>query len=167
MQVPSGLEIFIDTNFFLYSISEHPKYGAYCERFLERVKSGDLKGKISVIVLNELLHKLIIGEIAEKKNINTFKAVSYIKKNREVLEDLKAYEILEEVEGDYNLTIVDIKKANFSLARKLMEKHHLLSNDALHLAVMKQEGIINLATSDADFDGIKSIKVWKPQENSE
>ena len=116
MQVPSGLEIFIDTNFFIYSITVHPHYGAWCEKFLERVKSGDIKGRISVIVLNELMHKLIVGEIAEKKNIKPFSAVSYIKKNPDVLENLKAYEIVEEVASDYNVTIIDIKKIFFWLA---------------------------------------------------
>lgn len=163
MRVPSGLEIFIDTNIFLYSITEHPEYGIWCEELLERVKSGDIEGKISIIVLNELLHKLIIGEIAEKKGIKPFEAIRYIKENPKVLEDLEAYEIVEEVESSYNLAIIDITKANFSLARKLMKEQRLLSNDALHLAVMKQEGIVNIATRDVDFSSIKSIKVWKPQ----
>ena len=122
MHVPSGLEIFIDTNIFLYSITEHPKYGIWCEELLEMVKSGDIKGKISIIVLNEFLHKLVIGEVAERKSIKPFEATRLIKENPKVLEDLEAYEIVEEVESSYNLTTIDITKANFSLARKLMKE---------------------------------------------
>jgi len=165
MYVTSGLEIFIDTNIFLYSITGHPKYGIWCEEFLERVKSGDIKGKISIIVLNEFLHKLVIGEIAERKSIKPIEAIRYIKKNPKVLGTLHAYEFVEEVENNYNLTVINITKANFSLAHKLMKEKHLLSNDALHLAVMRQEGIINIATKDVDFDSIEGIRVWKPQEN--
>ena len=91
MGVSSGVEIFVDTNIFLYSITEHSRYGAWCEELLERVKVRDVEGKISVIVLNELIHKLVIGEVAQKEGIRPSQAVRYIKDNPEVLEDLKAY----------------------------------------------------------------------------
>lgn len=164
MEVPWGLEVFIDTNIFLYSITGHPRYGPWCEELLDKVRATDIKGKISVIVLNELIHKLVIGEVAQKEGIRPSQAVRYVKKNPEVLEGLKAYEVVAEVESDYNLMIADLTKEHFSLARKLMGEQHLLSNDALHLAVMKEQGITNIATSDPDFDRIAGLKVWKPQE---
>ena len=113
MEVPLGLEIFLDTNIFLYSISGHPKYGDWCEELLDRVKAGDIKGGISVIVINELIHKLVIGEVAQKEGIRPSQAVQYIKKNPEVLEDLKAYEAVAEAESDYNLMIIDITNIMF------------------------------------------------------
>lgn len=82
MEIPSGLEFYIDTNYFLYYITEHPKYINWCENFFDRINAGELKGVISIVVLNELLHKLIIGEIAETKNINTFSVIKYIKKTQ-------------------------------------------------------------------------------------
>lgn len=57
------------------------------------------------------------------------------------------------------LKIIDIKKGNFSYARYIMKKYHLLSNDALHVAIMHQEGIQNIATNDSDFEKIKDIRV--------
>lgn len=59
-------EIFIDTNVFLYDITDHPDFGLSTKNFFKNIELGIFQGKTSIIVLNELLHKLVIGEIAEK-----------------------------------------------------------------------------------------------------
>lgn len=165
--LPSDAKVFIDTNVLLYAISDHPRYGTACNEFLDRVKAGEIKGKTSVIVLNELLHKLIIGEIAEKEDVKPTQVVRRIKKNKEILQDLKVYETIKDVEDNYNLEIASIRREDFVQARKSMKRHLLLSNDALHLAVMGREKIVNVATNDPDFESIKGIKAWKPHEFSE
>ncbi|MCK4736385.1 MAG: PIN domain-containing protein [Methanophagales archaeon] len=40
--------------------------------------------------------------------------------------------------------------------------YRLMSNDAIHVATMKQHGITNIATNDPDFERVEWIKVWKP-----
>lgn len=35
-------------------------------------------------------------------------------------------------------------------------------DDALHLAVMQREGITSLVTTDADFDRVTGLRVFKP-----
>lgn len=55
-QVPSGSRLFLDTNILLYAISEHPRFGPWCDALLDRIRRGDVTGYISVIVLNELIH---------------------------------------------------------------------------------------------------------------
>jgi len=162
MQIPSDLELFVDTNIFLYSITIHSKYGKLCGKFFDRIKAGELKGKISVLILNELIHKLIIGEVSEERGIKPFQAIQYIKKNPRVLSSLKVFEVIEDVESNYNLTIVDVKREHFALAQKMMQEYHLLSNDALYLAVMKKENITDIATYDSDFEKVKGIRIWKP-----
>ena len=71
--------------------------------------------------------------------------------------------MVEEVESNYNLTIVGVTREDFSKARMLMVKYLLLSNDALHLAIMVKEGISDIATYDSDFDKVENIKVWRPE----
>jgi len=160
--LPADSEVFIDTNIFLYAISDHPRYGAACNELLERVKTEEIKGRISVIVLNELLHKLMLGEVAEKENIKLSQVIRSIRNNREILKDLKAYGIVEDIETNYNLSITGVNQDDFDEARKLMKKEFLLSNDALHLAVMKREEIVNLATRDSDFAAVEDIEIWEP-----
>lgn len=164
-KLPADSEVFIDTNVFLYAISDHPRYGVACDGFLDRVKTEEIKGRISVIVLNELLHKLILGEIAEKENIKLSQVIRVIRKNREMLKDLKAYDIVEDIETNYNLSVTGLNQDDFDEARKLMKKEFLLSNDALHLAVMRREEIVNLATRDSDFATVEGIEIWEPEES--
>jgi len=67
--IPPDSQVFIDTNILLYSISEHNRFAEWCDELLDRIIKKELKGFISIIVLNELIHKLIIGEISQKKGI--------------------------------------------------------------------------------------------------
>lgn len=66
------------------------------------------------------------------------------------------------MERNYGLRVLGIDVGTFALARTLMCEHRLLSNDALHLAVMQLEGISDLVTNDKDFDRVVGIRVWKP-----
>lgn len=118
----------------------------------------------SLIVLNELIHKLIIGEVAQKTRLKPSQVIQYLKRHRKVLEDLEAYEILAEVETAYGLVILEATPETFLTARQLMQAYRLLSNDALHLAVMQKAGLRDLATNDADFDSIEALRLWKPRE---
>ena len=66
------------------------------------------------------------------------------------------------MEENYNLKILGVRRGDFIRARALMQEYGLLSNDALHVAVMRREKIYCLATKDMDFDGITGLQVWKP-----
>jgi len=87
-----------------------------------------------------------------------------LKHHREELEKLDAYEISDEVENGYGLIILELTTDTFPTARRLMQLHRLMSNDALHLAVMQKNNLQNLVTNDTDFDGIEGIHTWKPRE---
>lgn len=77
-KVENNSIIFIDANIFLYNISLHPLHGDICKDFLKRIEKGELSGKTNVIVLNELLHKLILGEVSLKYNITLSQSAGYI-----------------------------------------------------------------------------------------
>ena len=160
--VPTGGRVFVDANVLLYAVTEHPVYGEWANTLLDRISRGEVEGVVSVIVLNELLHQLVIGEVSHKQGIRPFQAVRYIKEHPDVLSDLVAYEVVEDVEKNYGLRVVEIGVEAFALARTLMREHRLLSNDALHLAVMQIEAMTDLVTNDRDFDRVAGIKVWKP-----
>lgn len=68
-EIPQAIYVFVDTNILIYSVSSHPIYGQWCDELFDRISKGELRGSISVIILNELLHKLMIGEIAQKYSL--------------------------------------------------------------------------------------------------
>jgi len=43
-----------------------------------------------------------------------------------------------------------------------IDKYHLLPRNATHLSIIFSLNIPNIVTTDADFDKVKEIKVWKP-----
>ena len=146
-------------------MADHLRFGRWCNTLLDRVHRGDVTGYISGIVLNELIHKLVIGEVAEKTGLKPGQVIQHLKRNPEALEKLEAYTIVDEIETAYNLIILDVTIDIFRTARRLMKVHHLMSNDALHLAVMQKSNLQNLVSNDSDFHGIDGIHVWKPREN--
>jgi len=162
-EIESGSAVFIDSNIFLYVTLAHPKYRYSCKRFLERVDEGDLHGLTSVLVCNEVVHRLMIAEVVEKLNIEPKSAVDYIKKNYTVIGELKkAWNALEAINQIENLKIVEIDRQTLMEAVNFSKKYGLLSNDAFHVAVMKKHGVKNIATNDRDFERVDGIKVWKP-----
>jgi len=160
--IPTGCHVFLDTNVLLYAVTEHPGYGEWANVLLDRICSTEVEGVISVIVLNELLHQLVIGEVSQREGLRPFQAVRYIKDHPDVLTDLAAYEVVEDVEKNYGFQVAGVGAETFAVARALMREHRLLSNDALHLAVMQIEAITDLVTNDRDFDRVVGIRVWKP-----
>ena len=96
--IPTGCRVFLDTNVLLYAVTEHPGYGEWANVLLDRICSNEVEGAISVIVLNELLHQLVIGEVSQREGLRPFQAVRYIKDHPDVLTDLAAYEVAEDVE---------------------------------------------------------------------
>ncbi len=166
-RIPAGTKLFVDTNIFLYSISSHPVHGPWCDALFLRIARGELEGYISVIVLNELLHKLLIAEIAQKYNIPPEQVAPLLKAKRNSYSGLQSFEVIDDVMLNYNLSILPVNVESFKLTCHLMQEHVILSNDAWHLSLMQQSGITNLVTNDKDFDRIRTIQVWKPQANSQ
>jgi predicted nucleic acid-binding protein len=160
--IPTGRRVFLDTNVLLYAVTEHPGYGKWADVLLDRIRNNRVEGVISVIVLNELLHQLVIGEVSQREELHPSQAIRHIKVHPDVLTDLAAYEVVEDVEKNYRLQVVGVDAETFAIARALMREHQLLSNDALHLAVMQIEGITDLVTNDRDFNRVVGIKVWRP-----
>lgn len=164
--IPSNSQVFLDTNILLYAVIDHPRFGQWCNTLLDRIHRGDVIGHVSAIVLNEFIHKLIIGEVAQKTGLKPGQVIQHLKRKLEALEKLEAYAIVDEVDTGYDLIILEVTADIFRMALQLIQSHRLMSNDALHLAVMQKNNLQNLVTNDSDFDGIEGIHVWKPQEGT-
>ena len=162
-KIEPGAVLFVDTNIFLYGILGHWRHGEVCKTFLEKVNKGGYTGVISVLVCNEIFHRVMIAEVVEKYRIEPKYAVSYLKNNWDVVKDLnKAWSIMEIIERIENLRVVEVDDGIFDVALSYSRKYGLLSNDAIHLATMKKHEITNIATNDSDFERVERVKVWKP-----
>jgi len=162
-EIDTGTTIFIDANIFLYEILDHWKYAESCNSFLEHVNMGKYHAVMSVLVCNEVFHRVMIAEVVERYGIEPKSAVNYLKKNWEVVRELnKAYDAMLNIDAIENLEIVEIDREVYDIALEYSKKYGLLSNDAVHLATIKKHGITNIATNDRDFERIEWLNIWKP-----
>ena len=162
-EIDTGTTIFIDANIFLYEILDHWKYAESCNSFLEHVNMGKYHAVMSVLVCNEVFHRVMIAEVVERYEIEPKSAVNYLKKNWEVVRELnKAYDAMLNIDAIENLEIVEIDREVYDIALEYSKKYGLLSNDAVHLATIKKHGITNIATNDGDFERVKWLNIWKP-----
>ncbi len=84
--ITSGEKILFDTNIFIYSALDHPKYGNPCTQLILEVESGKIEGYVPTIVLNELLHRLMIAEVIERGiALNTGDAIRILKNDKNTM----------------------------------------------------------------------------------
>ena len=62
----------------------------------------------------------------------------------------------------YPITIVEVDERAMDISVQISQSYRLLISDAVHIAVMKTRGIVNLASSDSDFEIVAGIDLWKP-----
>jgi len=139
------------------------KKSASCARFLEDADTGAFPSATSVIVLNEVLHRLLIASVVSSSDIGTDFAVHHMKLHPEMVHDAgTVWEVMDDIRSIRPMKIYGISMATFERSLALMQEWGLLGNDALHLACMEEHSIGVIATYDRDFSRISGIKCWKP-----
>jgi len=165
MAVGSGSDatIFIDANIFLNTIFFSGKESAGCARFLEDADAGIFPAATSVIVLNEVLHRLIIASVVSSSGIAPESAVHQIKLHPELIREAGAvWEVMKDIQSIRSMKVYGISPATFERSLAIMQEWGLLGNDALHVACMEEHSIETIATCDRDFSRVSSIKIRKP-----
>ncbi|MBI2192094.1 MAG: type II toxin-antitoxin system VapC family toxin [Planctomycetes bacterium] len=133
------VEVFLDTNIFLYAAGEAHPLRAPCQDVLWRVVGGSLRGTTNTEVIQELI---------------------YVLHRRNRLADALrlARSILALFPGLWAVTSAEI-----SVACGLLERYpDLPIRDALHAATMKTHGIRTLISADEHFDLIDGIRRLDP-----
>ena len=140
-----------------------PKFLLPCHNFFVAIESGAYNGFTSTLVLNEVLHKLILAEAANTYGLRSEHDLANVLKQdpakiRGLSQVWKTYSVIK----DYPIIICSCDEYVLDMAVNLSNKYGLLISDATHLAVMKSEGISNIATNDSDFQRLNEIDVYKP-----
>jgi predicted nucleic acid-binding protein len=160
-QVPSGTRIFIDSNIFLYIFLKHPKRGKSCEEFIHRTEEMDIQGIVDEFVYNEVMHKLMVTAMVNRFHCSPQKAITFVKTTPEILKDFPALWEAGEIFRSMNVKV--ISGPFFPESFTLMQEHHLLITDAVHVAAMNKEKVTHIASNDKDFSRVPGLSVWKPQ----
>lgn len=108
-------------------------------RLLERIANGDLEATIDAATLQEVLHR--------------YRAIKRWSEGRAV------YDLAREIFPD----VIPVTAAVLDRARTLLDGDAtLMARDALHAAVVMEEGLRGIYTYDRDFDRIKGIRRLEP-----
>jgi len=78
--------------------------------------------------------------------------VQRLGRHRQAIDDLAAVPV----------TVLPVSGAQVSLAADLTRQYGLLTNDALLVVVMRDNGLTALASVDADFDRVPGIVRYSP-----
>ena len=157
--LPSGEKIFIDSNILTYHLLNDPVHGKTCEEFIGRVENREFEGFISPIIVSETLFNFIKANIVKDYRIKPKEVVSFLKAKPKIISKIdigKASDLFR------IFSMLPIFELEVEECYKAIKDYALLTNDAFHVATMKQRGITNIATNDPDFERVEWLKVWKP-----
>jgi predicted nucleic acid-binding protein len=155
--IPAGLAVFIDANCLVYDATADLTYGPACKRLLERIENKELSGYTSAAVLAELAHRLMTIEVAKRLSRPLTGMANWLRRHPAEVQQCTSHRRAIDELAAIPLTTLPVLGALVSRAADLSLQFGLLTNDALIVAVMQDNGLNALASLDADFDRVPGI----------
>jgi len=162
---PGTDPIYVDASIFIYTLLQHPRFLAPCQRFLEKVERGAVHALTSPLVLDEVAYKIIVERLkAILQQPLAPLVLERIKQDPALLAHVKPeLELFLWVVRHYRgLRIVSVPARSGSQLAAVILKERLLPRDALHVLVMRAKRVHHIATNDPDFERVAGIQVWRP-----
>ncbi len=160
--IPDGAICFLDATIFYYHFVNQPPLSDDCSDLLARIGAGAIKGVTSSVALAEATHKVMLAEVVRRHGVAPQGLLSRIKKHPELLDQLAEHKQVYALADSLGLRIEPITLDLMKRGAELSPQQHLLTNDALMLAVIERLGLSHLATNDDDFDSVPGLTVFKP-----
>ena len=156
-----GESVFLDANTLVYHFSSHATFGAACTQLVRRIESQDLAGFTSTQVLGEGVppaddHR---GNHALGCRLRaSATGCAYTPRSPQLTAFRQAVDqILHS-----GIQVLTIPPPLLSTAAGLCQHIGLLTNDGLVVAVMQANGLMKLASNDADFDRVPGLTRYAP-----
>lgn len=160
--VPVGTSLFVDANIFVFHFAPHPILQRPCQELLERISRGQIAGFTSSGVLNDIAHRLMTYEAADKYGWPMTGIAYRLQRHPAELKTLTRFRQAVEDVPQFGVQVLPVTSSDALSAAALCQQHGLLSGDALVVAVMHQQGLTNLASHDTDFDRVPAITRYAP-----
>src|SRR3954469_17919616 len=91
LDLPDGSVAFVDSNILYYALVATPSVSEHCLRLLDRAIAGHLSLSVSVPVLSDTIHKVMMSEAAQILGHSRSGIVGYVSRHREVIRQLVEY----------------------------------------------------------------------------
>lgn len=132
--------VFVDVNIPMYAAGSAHKFKGPSIRFLRRIAEGEIDAVTDAEVFSEILHRF-----------------SAIGRHAEGLAIYDGFRQIVPVVLPVPVEAVDDARA------VLQSTPRISSRDALHVAIMRREGLTRIASYDEGFDGLKDIRRIQPR----
>jgi predicted nucleic acid-binding protein len=160
--IPACASIFVDGNVFIFYFSQHPLLGPPCKQLLERVENQEIDGFTSAHVLGDVAHRLMTLEAQMLFSWPAAGIVRRLRRHPTEVQQLRQYrQAIDEI-PIFGIHILPITGGLISLAADVTRQTGLLAGDALIVAAMRDNGVTNLASLDADFDRVPALTRFVP-----
>ena len=160
--IPNGAAVMLDSNIFVYAFSKHPQLADACRELMDRTDRGEILGPTSIHGLSETAHRLMTLEACAAFGWPITGIAQRLRRHPQELQQLSAYRAAIEQILNSQVRILAPKPDDVLAAADVSRQHGLLSNDALIVAIMRANGLTNLASHDADFHRIPGFNQYTP-----
>jgi len=161
-EIANDSKVFIDSNLFIYHFSKFEKFADSCLEFFQRIEAGELTGFTSSLAVAEVLHRLMIIEASDKLDLLPKKILAYLKANPEkitlITDHLKSVDSINRME----IKVLAVNLRDIEMSNGLKMEYKLFTNDSINLSVMKNNGLILLASNDPDFERVDCVTLYQP-----
>jgi predicted nucleic acid-binding protein len=154
----TGTEVLFDANVLVYALTAK---SADCVRLLRRCAAGDVSGFVTIDVLGDVCHRLMVSEAFGRGLIGRANAGNLQGKAAAIRQLSDYWDRIGDVRAA-NVAVLPCDEFRFLRAHPLRLAHGLMTNDSVLLAAAQVFGIEALATNDSDFDAVPWLDVYKP-----
>jgi predicted nucleic acid-binding protein len=155
-------DVFVDANTFIYHFTNDPTWGAACTRLLERIEHQELRGFTSTHVLADIAHRLMTIEAMDLLGWPATRLAARLRKHHAEIPKLTVYQRALVRSAQIGVQVLPMLEQHVIQAAQLSRAYELLTGDALIVAVMQGQGMIHLASKDADFDRVPGLTRYAP-----
>ena len=158
----AGQSVFLDANVLVYHFAPDPDFGPHCTSLIRRIDGGEINGLTSTHVLTESDHRLMAIEASSLFGWPFAGMARRLRRHAAEVQKLAAFRRALQTVVTSKVQILSISPALVLAAAAVSQQTGLLSNDALVVAVMREHGLVNLASHDADFDRVPGLTRYAP-----
>lgn len=160
--LPVGAAVFLDANTLLYHFTNEPQYGPACTDLVERIENNEHVGFTATHMISEVAHRMMTIEASQQFGRPFAGIVRWMTQHAAEVQQLTPFrQAIQEVRR-YGIEILTIAADLIDAAAAVTQQTGLLHNDSLIVAVMRANGLTNLASLDSDFDRVSGITRLAP-----
>lgn len=160
--IASGTAVFVDANIFVYAFAPDPQFGPACEQLLERIELHDVQGFTSSQVLADVAHRLMSLEACATFGWPYAGIAVRMQRHPADVQRLTRFRQALEAILKVGVQIIPLFERHVLAGAALSQQLGLLTNDAVVVAVMQENGLTQIATHDADFDRVPGLVRFSP-----